>query len=688
MPANTIITVRKGSFSAWVSANPVLASGELGFDTTNNILKIGNGTSDWNSLSNHRHSSADITNFNSSVSGLLPVKDIVASSGINIFSVSGIYTISSPEEVVEYLTAAQFPSSGNTSLLYIATDDSRVYRWTGFQYVEIGPTAFVPLSSGNFSTLQVNGTGVVASSGGNSGYLSKFTASNTIDDSIIYQSSGNIGINTTNPIMNLHVAGSGYISNALGINLSNIQNNFVLDVNGNVAFRNAAVYTNGSIIEYGNQRFQLNAGAGSSAHSWVSVGNGRFGVGTTNPQTLIHASGLATGVGSLFRLQNGSSSNNTYFETRIGTPGNFDNYIFFNRNGTNFFGATNTSQLYLPNHTQVASNRQIIAESNANAVLNLYNASAQTELGYVSGNALRFLRSYVEVARFDGSGNFGIGTSTPSGRLDVRGNIYASGSLGINNPAPSSVLDVIGESRMQGILYFNQNNTDANDSSRNRCKIERVSGQNLTLTGGSNTIQLAGDGGKILIRSSTVGTEIGGDGANTYVSFHPGSNVEKARITPAGSLGIGTSTPSGQLHVLGTGIISSRLGIGTNNPSVPLEVAGNAFIDGNLVFDSFTESVVTIGNSSSGVVLNIGSGTVQTCTLTNNCVFTMPATIAGKSFTMFLNTGSGNYTANFSGVLWSDSAPPTITTTSSKVDILSFISDGTYWYGSYSQNYG
>lgn len=157
MPANTIITVRKGSFSAWVSANPVLASGELGFDTTNNILKIGNGTSDWNSLSNHRHSAADITNFNSSVSGLLSVKDVVASSGINISSVSGIYTISSPEEVVEYLTAAQFPSSGNTSLLYIATDDSRAYRWTGSQYVEIGPTAFVPLSSGNFDNIFVSG---------------------------------------------------------------------------------------------------------------------------------------------------------------------------------------------------------------------------------------------------------------------------------------------------------------------------------------------------------------------------------------------------------------------------------------------------------------------------------------------------------------------------------------------------
>jgi hypothetical protein len=46
------------------------------------------------SVSGHTHSSSDITNFNSSVSGLLPVKDILAGSGILVSSTSGNYTIS------------------------------------------------------------------------------------------------------------------------------------------------------------------------------------------------------------------------------------------------------------------------------------------------------------------------------------------------------------------------------------------------------------------------------------------------------------------------------------------------------------------------------------------------------------------------------------------------------------------
>jgi hypothetical protein len=111
-------------------------------------------------------------------------------------------------------------------------------------------------------------------------------------------------------------------------------------------------------------------------------------------------------------------------------------------------------------------------------------------------------------------------------------------------------------------------------------------------------------------------------------------------------------------------------------------------ITGSLTYSAFTEKVVAIGNSGTSQTLSISSGTVQTCTLTGNCTFTMPAATAGKSFTLFLNSGSGNYTATFTSVRWADSATPTATITASKVDIFSFISDGTYWYGSFSQNYG
>jgi|694.fasta_scaffold05842_23 hypothetical protein len=95
MAVNDLITFRKGTASAWTSANPVLASGEPGYDLTNKIFKIGDGASNWTSLGSINLASSNITDFNSSVSGLLPVTNIVAGSGITISSSNAIYTINS-----------------------------------------------------------------------------------------------------------------------------------------------------------------------------------------------------------------------------------------------------------------------------------------------------------------------------------------------------------------------------------------------------------------------------------------------------------------------------------------------------------------------------------------------------------------------------------------------------------------
>lgn len=94
MAINDLITFRKGTATQWSDVNPVLASGEPGYDLTNQILKIGDGSSNWTTLTNHKHTSSDISNFNSSVSGLLNVKSLVGSTGIGIVNSGGVNTIS------------------------------------------------------------------------------------------------------------------------------------------------------------------------------------------------------------------------------------------------------------------------------------------------------------------------------------------------------------------------------------------------------------------------------------------------------------------------------------------------------------------------------------------------------------------------------------------------------------------
>lgn len=50
MAVQTQFQFRRGTAAQWTAANPTLASGELGYETDTGKFKIGNGTSNWNSL--------------------------------------------------------------------------------------------------------------------------------------------------------------------------------------------------------------------------------------------------------------------------------------------------------------------------------------------------------------------------------------------------------------------------------------------------------------------------------------------------------------------------------------------------------------------------------------------------------------------------------------------------------------
>ena len=111
----------------------------------------------------------------------------------------------------------------------------------------------------------------------------------------------------------------------------------------------------------------------------------------------------------------------------------------------------------------------------------------------------------------------------------------------------------------------------------------------------------------------------------------------------------------------------------------------------NPSINNYTEGVVAIGTVTSSHTFSLTNGTVQTATLTAStaCTFTMPTATAGKSFIVLLKqaASTGNGTATFTGVKWGTAGAPTITATAGKMDILSFIADGTNWYGSIQQGY-
>lgn len=72
--SDTKIQFRRGAAAEWSAANPVLGVGEPGYDTTSDILKVGDGITVWSSLSGISGgiTQRDLDNAISSIVGTAP----------------------------------------------------------------------------------------------------------------------------------------------------------------------------------------------------------------------------------------------------------------------------------------------------------------------------------------------------------------------------------------------------------------------------------------------------------------------------------------------------------------------------------------------------------------------------------------------------------------------------------------
>lgn len=95
------------------------------------------------------------------------------------------------------------------------------------------------------------------------------------------------------------------------------------------------------------------------------------------------------------------------------------------------------------------------------------------------------------------------------------------------------------------------------------------------------------------------------------------------------------------------------------------------------------------GNSSTADTIDWGVSNKQRSTLTGNCTFTFTAPPGACNLVLRLaQDATGSRTVTWpAAVKWSGGTAPTLTTTASRVDIITFYYDGTNYFGASSLNY-
>jgi hypothetical protein len=404
-------------------------------------------------------------------------------------------------------------------------------------------------------TNPVTGTGTI-------NYLSKFTGTSAMGDSLIYDDGTNVGIGTTTP-------------------------GFKVDVNGII--NSTGLYVNGS--PYIGSQWTT-----STTDIYYATGN--VSIGTTSPISKLTVLGASTQMSLAYDATNYvnftvDNASNLTIEPAIASAttsiGFGDETMRIDGNGNLGIGTVNPfSRLTVfgnPNQFSIAYDASKYADFSVSALGNLTiapnNATALTSIGAGSAVALKV----------DALGNVGIGTTTPGYKLDVVGDVNITGSYRINGTALGA--GVVGTGTANYLPVFVTATTLGNS-------MLYQSGSNIGIgtVGPTDKLHLyntANSANNIMLQgtdSSGVNAAeqfiAAGDWGNTYLATHnSGRTATRFGLTLGGYGEVGTDAGNGLIVgtrnasplIFGTNAIeymristAGNIGIGTTNPGAQLQV--------------------------------------------------------------------------------------------------------------------
>ncbi len=316
---------------------------------------------------------------------------------------------------------------------------------------------------------------------------------------------GNVGIHSTNPQNTLSVRGSQSIGSSY----------------------NTAAPTNGLIVE------------------------GNVGIGTTTPAQKLTVVGTISASGAINGLGNSLEGTNPVGGSFSFADPDGNTIISHTRIGNDTYSSNSVAEIQISSYGS--------AENGGGGNLRFFNTRFANDVALIKGTRngnntgkLDFYTEYGGLQKrmtINDNGNIGIGTTTPSEKLDVNGNIFisnAGGSLKIRNSyTPYNIASIsfsnwIGGSESINIALGDGNSWRFTDNGGIIFNQSGANGYFKVLSNGD--LDMSGNN----IRLN--GGWLSGDGAN-----------EGVYVDTSGNIGIGTASPSQKLHVIGNGLFSGTI---------------------------------------------------------------------------------------------------------------------------------